>query len=406
MKINKGLAITILSVFLILIILVIGAYFGLQQFGINLTNLMNDTVQEGVNAVSTVVQEAVDKPQPLEKMPNGSIVEFGDYNFQVDGTLESITKNGNQMTVVAMLEDGTTTMSSFEEKTSNDYTKLVQAYMNGDKTLETTLGAGQQYTRYYYNYNGYDIPIIYNQGTGDWYSIVVMDHNVVITTSRNPIILSDGIASKVYRKASETATADYDYNSYQTKAIENTRMQSGIWTPPNESDDDFDDTSVSENETYTNYEDLQKVLTTYDHNKLQSDGTIEGTDIKITTTTDDDKTYDYNIIDSPQLPEVMIGGLKLNNFQINYLTPVSGVKTFMGLSTEVPNSIDVTNADTVDREFVIMLKFVSEDDKLLDFILIDNLDDPLAPNETRTFPISLSTVKNSGVLRSVQFKTF
>lgn len=395
----------LIALILIPLLIVGGAAFYLLVLP-KLQGRVQDTVSTAIDDLSSAVSEtakqsAGPRPQYYDNAFHGDIISFGTYNYQLAGDVDNSVGSyaeSKSLEVTYRLTDGSIGNARLQAQAPGDFATLVAGYMSGDAALQNAIaGTGQNYEALYYSYAGTDIPILHNTTGGDWYSLVLTDSEAIVITSSEPVTLTDGVASKNYRKFSEVAHGDYTFSSYQQKAIENTRGESG-WVPSQQSDDDFDqeDTTAS---SYTSHDDLVKLVKQYDHNKLQTDGSIEGTDIVLKSISDNS----FDILSSSQLPELTINDLKVGNYQINYKTPQDGVRTFMGLDANYPNSIDVTNAGTEDREFAMLVLFVSDANKVLDFALIDNIDSPLTPNETRTFNMTIPEAKNNGVLQYVQF---
>lgn len=350
-----------------------------------------------------------DQLKPFDLKPTGSTVSFHNYNFKLFGELESTTSTETQSTVTYTTGEQTHT-TIISSVIGDDYKSLVQDYIEkGDtKLFEQAFGVNVD-EKYYQKYMTSYVPIAVSSGLKKTYMVVPADEDsneYIIVQSDDAIILTGEMTSKVYRKLEDTVYSVRTFSHYEEGAIANTRAQVTGGTSSEvvdvEPTEDFDSVP-SENKAKYTHDQLVELDAHLDRNKLRDDGSIAGTTIVLST----DNTDTEVDVTQGTIPVVNVDGLKIDNVSFQYdAAKKDNVLIFKGLTQTTNNTLDVQNQNSIDTEFIMLVKFISADGKVLDFVKISNIDQPLAPDEKRTFSMSLTDVKFAGTLQKIQFEVY
>lgn len=343
---------------------------------------------------------------------SGSVVSFHDYNFKLSGSLSSITGNENADTMrvsYTLDNDGMEHQTSFTKADLTQYKEEIDKYISeGDTSLFTNAFGESTGEKYYTKFATQYLPVLVNTTLNKTYVVVpkVDDDSCLLIQSDDAINVTSGMSTKLYRKLEDTVYSQRVFSDYETAAINNTRNQAlGIdasTVPSEEPTEDFEDEESTDSTAKYTHEQLVEIDDHLSRERLKDDGSIAGTTIQLSTTSEAEAD-----VTTGTIPVLTVDGLKIDNVSFQYDAARTGnVLTFKGLTQTVQNSIDVQNTNEDDSEFILIMKFISTDNRILDFVKITNIGNPLPSGDKTTFTLSLTDVKYSGTLQKIQFEVW
>ena len=348
-----------------------------------------------------------------DKKAYGDVVTFHDFNFKLSGKLESQTgyPSSDSMTASYKIEgDESQHQASFTVSPYTENGSLFNDYIEtGDTTVFLNLVGDNNFTKYYDSYMTMHIPMGESTSMHKTYILIPKESEdeIIVVQSDDPIRVTGDMSTQIYRKPEDTIYQQRVFSSYEVAAIENTRnsSQSGESQPIEETapTEDFEQ-SPSENAAKYNHEQLVAISEHLTRERLKEDGSIAGTTMKLTTTEEADIQSEVDITQGT-IPVVNIDGFNIDNVSFQYDAAKSNdVLTFKGLTQNVKNSLDIKNVNSEEAEFILVVKFISNDGRILDFLKFDNLETPLGVDEKKTFDMYLTDVKYAGTLQKLQFQ--
>ena len=395
---------TLLPILLILLVLG-GAGFGAYYFHTQHRDKLVTNFQANANDRSLVesmapnFQDTITVPV-FDEVVSGDVISFDGYNYQLGGKVIHATKQPSNYSAAYADDAGHQYEVTIERVTDTDYTPLVEEYLQGNSDLMQTIASTSEASdTYYYYQNATYIPL-FSTGGADvqrWYSIVHTRDKSHLIVANTPVVVTDALATINYRKVEDIDFTSRVRSKYEEEAVANTLKQL--------TEGRFEDPTTTVSEDFSaareyvvgqaNITELNEV-----YNKYSADNR-ENIDLsEIPMESDEPNSYTWYVSQN-SMRNFSIGNLDFEDISINYNTAGGVIQWFKGDLRD--SQLTITNQHDGPAAFICMIKFMSQDE-VLDYILLDTINDPIPAHESRTFPLELGTPEKEGVLDAIQYK--
>ena len=241
-------------------------------------------------------------------------------------------------------------------------------------------------------------PVIYNQVAKQYYMILDNDKSYYIISSADPCILTDDKVTAHFGNPSDDPQIRHNYSQYEELAAENTirELQDKGDKKGSKVNNPYTSTDISgSHSTYTAEEDntTREQMLNLGNYKWKADGTANGTQITINTTTAEAKQSQWDITATTYSYDV-------NDLRISMLSAQRTNDTFT-ISGNINNTLNH------ERPYVMLIKFLDSEGNLLGIRLLDNRANMIPASGVSNFKaIVKSTDMDIAKITSVQFEVY
>lgn len=267
---------------------------------------------------------------------------------------------------------------------------LVEFAAIGSDTSSMTFYQGKKSTAIY--------PVIYNQVAKQYYMILDNDKSYYIISSADPCILTDDKVTAHFGNPSDDPQIRHNYSQYEELAAENTikELQDKGDKKGSKVNNPYTSTDISgSHSTYTAEEDniTREQMLNLGNYKWKADGTANGTQITINTTTAEAKQSQWDITATTYSYDV-------NDLRISMLSAQRTNDTFT-ISGNINNTLNH------ERPYVMLIKFLDSEGNLLGIRLLDNRANMIPASGVSNFKaIVKSTDLDIAKITAVQFEVY
>lgn len=249
---------------------------------------------------------------------------------------------------------------------------------------------------YQQSFNGERVPIIYNEATELYYMFVDMDTVMCVISSDMLFALSDDMVTVHFSNPSIEVLKNHNYSMYELTAAENTKNELA-----KEDDKDLPEYEssgvVGTADTYTSSADnsLRKEMASYADYEWDENGEADGTTLTIDFTSQEAKKSQWTLTDS-------VYSYTRAGLIVNAVSATRGEDSFE-VSCNINNTLDT------ERPFVLVLKYISADGKLLGLSVLDYRAEPIA---SKGVTLCRKTISKTGLgtscnnIVAVQFEVY
>lgn len=266
---------------------------------------------------------------------------------------------------------------SIESKTVNleVYQEGILDYWNIGKYEKLLSAYGITYqpeniTMFQQSFNGERVPVIYNSASNTYYMFVDADVVMYVISSDLPFMLSDDMVTVHFSNPSVEVLRSHNYSMYELTAAKNTQNE----LKEKEKDKDKPDKTpeyessgvVGTSDTYTSPADdsLRKEMASYANYEWDRNGEADGTTLTIDFTSEEAKKSQWTLTDTTY-------SYNRAGLAVNAVSATRGDDSFE-VSCNVNNTIDT------ERPFVLVLKYLDSDNKLLGVSVLDYRAKPIS----------------------------
>ena len=392
---NKKVLNTILGI-LLSIVLTFVTYFefkiGFDMLGKKQQETANSIIEYasnfGKNSASVeelyVYEEA---PLPAE---DGEVFEIDGYKLKVklNGKItgEGFDYYGNlaYSSATNSLANSVNLYKSKENVT--EFKKAYNDYWRGSySNLLEFMGAAyveDNITFYQQTYKDGNIPIVYNAGNTLYYMFIDTEDSIIVLSAPEPIAVTDEKVTVHYGDPQANPMLSHTYSDYETLAAENTIRELQEKEQEEKENPYTSGDVVGTSATYTSTSDnnKRKQLASYANYVWDEEGKCSETQLSIDLTSDKAIKSQWKISNSAYSYDD--SGLIISTLHV---TRSASSFTIKG---------NVTNKIDAERPYVVVLKFLNSESKLLAVRVVDNRTKPLTPLGTGSFEVSLDSEKD------------
>lgn len=384
-------------------------------FNIYERKIMSDTTELTTiskNAGSATV--SIDEKYPYEELtgvdPEGDVIKLSDADvkIQINGICTDSNKDSYGIYKYAQSETKVSQTMTVEHR-KQDFEALSAAYdsyLYGDKmALAKAAGIVLEETNakfFVQHYREFDVPFVYSEGTLTYTAFIPLNEEFLLVSAKDPFYVSSDKISVHYGDPSQDPQRSHTYSKYEELAsLNQIRMlmenkvkdENGVL---DEIDTPYQTSGVlGTAETYTSKADnaTRAQLVSYAEYDWKENGTSSETSMMVDTTSVRAKQSEWKLTSTVYSYEY--AGLQLLN--------LSGQRTssMLTISGTIMNQVDA------ERPYVIVVKFIGEDDVLLGLQVIDNRESPLKASAHAEFTASVKAedVKIADVV-AIQFDIY
>lgn len=252
-------------------------------------------------------------------------------------------------------------------------------------------------TLYQQTYRDGNIPFIYNDSTGTYYAFIIYDKEYAIVNSSEYFNITNEKPTVHYGDPSANPQLSHTYSDYETLATENTLNQlKGKDSESSEKNPYVSEGVAGTAETYTSSTDnsKRKQMTLYANYVWKEDGTSDETSLKVDLTSDEAMKSEWKLTSTQYA--YTTAGLKISSLVAN-----KNADTFT-IEGNINNMLDA------ERPYVLIIKFLSEDRKLVALRVIDKRTEPINSKDVTTFSSALKAEDKVDVsaITSIQFEIY
>ena len=265
-----------------------------------------------------------------------------------------------------MIESKTVNLEVYQEGILDywnigSYEKLVTAY--------GLVYQPENIVTYQQSFNGERIPVLYNTATNIYYMFVDADVVMYVLSSDMPFLLSDDMVTVHFANPSIEVLDNHNYNMYEVSAANNTKnelLNKGKDKDTEKGPSYESSGVVGTADTYTSFADdaLRKEMVSYGNFKWDANGEAEGTTLTIDFTSEEAKKSQWTLTENTY--SYTRAGLV-----VNAVSATRGDESFE-VSCNINNTIDT------ERPFVLVLKYLDSNNKLLGISVLDYRAQPIA----------------------------
>lgn len=358
----------------------------------------------GMNSVEIEEISVYDEiPEPEEE---GDTIRLKDTNVRVkiNGKQSAKqTESLNQITYKSLTNKISETIT-LEEKTSGiaDLRNAVTSFWYGTPSeLLTAYGMASDDSEIEYYQQSYktgNIPVIFNIRTNTYYMFVDCDKTFIVISCDEPFMVTDGVVTAKYGDPKKDVMKSHTYSKYEEFAAENTRRELLEKAEVEDTENPYKEGDViGTSDTYTSKKDnqMRDQLVSYTKFEWKEDGTCKNTTTKIDCTSEEAKKSEWVLTQTTY--SYSHAGLTLSNLSAKRSS------TEFSLSGNINNTLDA------ERPYVIVVKFMGENDALLGLKVIDKRNKPLEKKGVATFETTATSEKDkidTAKIVAVQFELY
>ena len=402
---NKEIIIDSLLSLLFAVMIVVELVVGVNMFEkkriADTTLIIEKSMKRGTSI--GLIEEKFSWETAPEPDISGDVIQIDSNRFRINGTL---TDDSNK-------QEGYTYYSSLESKESEyirhevvvdpaqieEIRKASEEYFNGtvDAFINVMSSATEieNITPYQQDFKGGVIPIFYDKEIDKYIMYLDCVTSVYVLKCKDPFVVTDAKISVKYPDAKHDPLREHAWSTYEAGAIDNTRQQlldseaptgnytqSGLQDVLNYS---YKDSVASNAGMYISEadEDKRSLMISYGTKKFDESG----------------KSTDGSLVIDTTSTIAMSSEWKLTQTQYSYT--YEGI-TINGLSGRRNNNIfeisgNATNMLSHSRPWVLCIKFMGENNKLLGLKVIDYRSAPIPANGTSFFEASISSSEDINI---------
>lgn len=361
-----------------------------KQFGMSSVEIEEISVYEDI-------------PEPEEE---GDIIRLKDTDvrLKINGKQTAKqTESLNSVTYKSITSKITETVT-MEERTSGiaDLRNAVNSFWY-DEPVELLNAYGLSFDEseveyYQQTYKTGNIPVIFNVRTNTYYMFIDCDKTFIVISCDEPFMVTDGIVTAKYSDPSKDVMKLHTYSKYEEFAAENTRRELLEKEDTESTENPYKGSGViGTSDTYTSKKDnqMRDQLVSYTKFEWKEDGTCKNTTTKIDCTSEEAKKSEWVLTQTTY--SYSHAGLTLSNLSAKRSS------TEFSLSGNVNNTLDA------ERPYVIVVKFMGENDALLGLKVIDKRSKPLEKKGVATFETTVTSEKDkidTAKIVAVQFELY
>lgn len=407
---NKKVRNTVLGI-LLSIVLAFVIYFefkiGFDMLGKKQQETANSIIEYassfGKNSASVeelfVYEEA---PAPVD---DGEVFEIDGYKVKVklNGkiTSDSFDYYGN-LSYSSAENSMANTIHMYKNKENvDDFKKAYSDYWRGQSSgILDFMGAAYEesnITYYKQTYKEGDIPIVYNAGNTLYYMFINAEDCIIILSAPEPIHVTDEKVTVHYGDPQANPMLSHTYSDYETLAAENTIRELKEEEEKEKENPYISGDVVGTSATYTSTSDnnKRKQLASYVNYVWDENGECSETKLSIDLTSDAAIKSQWN----------------LTNTTFSYSNAGLQVHTLSATRSAVSFKISgtITNLINAERPYVIAMKFLNADGKLLKVVVLDNRTKQLTPNGSATFETEIFADKDkveTSTITAIQWEVY
>lgn len=391
--------------------------------------LLHDRTMAGVKASVTVtatkakasvsISEIVSYPEIADVAIDGDVIAVKDYDIKlrINGKLTDDSMSTYGKYVYSSAKSHSEKTLEVTDKTSNvdKFHEALAAFWKGDTSLLFTSDA----TGLVFDTNDVtwsqcssskgNVPIAYVESSKTYYMFVDCDKtekdkaHFIYITSEEPFTLTDDKVTVHYGdpKANPQTTHSYDaiYETWAASATVKEKMNDTETVDSyNATTDKYASTSSSgtaSTYTSTSDDDIRKKMVSLSDYTFTADGKSDETSLIVDISSDNAKASQWTLTSS------------------SYSYSYAGLKVYalQGNRTSDSFYVEGTISNTLDavRPYVIVVKYLDSNNKLLGVKVIDNRESPLSSKDAATFNISISPTRDKidiQKITSVMFEVY
>lgn len=352
-----------------------------------------------------LVETVFSWPEAPEPNAGGDIVSIDENRFQINGltTNDSHNIQKNYVYYSAIDDHNASRFIQYEEVLDtakvDQFHAALTSYFSGDAgafvPLLSVNTTPEAIVAYQQNFTDGAIPMFYDDTTGNYFMLLDCVSSYYVLSCVDPFAVSDAKVTVHYASAADDPLTEHSWSTYEAGAIDNTRQQLmdsnstlGSYTQ-SDIGQTYTDTAgnqytgnsqiQSNNELYMSDADEQAraVLVSYGTKKFDEAGNAE----------DGSGSIDISSVTAMKSQWLLT--------QTQYSFTDNGI-TINGLSgSRSSSSFEVsgnaTNTIRSSRPWVLCVKFMGEDNKLLGVKVIDNRSNPIPADGVSYFTVNLDS---------------
>ena len=331
----------------------------------------------------------------------GDVAKIYNYNFRVSGELVVVPGSTDGYFDYLCHTDGSKKTVTYTQGVLTDSVMDNMAeYFKGNtadlvQNLPVTT-VPENLTFYMQETMQGNIPIIYNEGDAKYYMLVPMSTMLVVIESEEMLYMTEDAETVIFGDPSEDPMTYHTYSMYEITAIENTRNQLSGGTLVGTTDTLPTDVSgVASTYTSEADNDTRKQMLSYAGLDWRKDGTSPNTSSKLDVTSAVSKASEW-VLTSSSPYSFTDNAIKLHSLRATRNTESFAVEG------------KCSNQLSLERPYVVLIKFLNSDDELLGVGVVDKRSEPIEANGVSEWDYLLNT--DSGIdlqeIYALQFEVY
>lgn len=408
---NKKILNTILGLLLSVVLVVVIIFefkAGFDMLGnkkmANVNAMIEYASDYGKNSVSVEEVYVYDEVPEVDKDGEVFALDTYDVRIKLNGTItgEDFDYYGNLN--YSSAKDSTAKTLHLDTKKTNlsDFATAYSKYWKGESSalldfIELNYQP-ENITYYQQTYKDGNIPVVYNSGNNMYYMFINAEDSYMVLTAPEPFAVTNEKQTVHYGDPKENPMLSHTYSDYEEYATENTirelqEKEEGKDVKNPYTAGDVAGTAA----TYTTESDntRRKTMASYANYIWDENGKCSETKLYLDLTSDAAIKSQWNLTNTTF--SYSNAGL-----QVHMLSATRSAVSFKISGT-------ITNLINAERPYVIAMKFLNADGKLLKVVVLDNRTKQLTPNGSATFETEIFADKDkveTSTITAIQWEVY